>query len=432
MTDRASATPLVPRSHLFRRTPELEPHGNWLSRHRMLGWPDTIITNAVVPWIPRVLLLATGIAVTVSAPGITGWRPYPWVLAVLVITGSWQEFWQRWDMTALWRRLLAFGVQLALATVLILLNPLGCILAFAGYTYAAALFTGWPTLIGTVLTAAAVAIGQAGGWRVVLVFPALYWILVGVNSVIATAFLALDARREEAVAQRDRTLHELLAAQQRNQDLQERLVLRARESGVQQERARLARELHDTVAQGFVAVVAQLEALREDDILTAAAQQRIQHAKTLAREGLGEARRAVNALRPIALDHRTVSAAIQALLGDWSAVHGIRARLQISGEPRATGQDATLVRVAQEALANVARHSGASAVTVTLTFIDDEVLLDISDNGTGFDPRQPTVPGTAGGHGLIGMAERVGLAGGRLEVESEPGAGTVISAAVPG
>ena len=119
-------------------------------------------------------------------------------------------------------------------------------------------------------------------------------------------------------------------------------------------------------------------------------------------------------------------------MAGWSEVNGVPTRRQVSGEPRATEHDAVLIRVAQEALSNVARHAKAGLVAVTLTYLDDEVLLDIRDDGTGFDPVRPRDRGPAGGHGLPGMAERLQLAGGRLAVESEVGGGCVVSAAVPG
>ena len=106
--------------------------------------------------------------------------------------------------------------------------------------------------------------------------------------------------------------------------------------------------------------------------------------------------------------------------------------LTVSGDPRLTAADGDLIRVVQEALSNVARHASAHQVSVSVDYLDVEVLLDIHDDGVGFDPTCTDGPTAAGGHGLPGMAERLRGAAGSLAVESEPGAGCVVSAAVPG
>ena len=103
-----------------------------------------------------------------------------------------------------------------------------------------------------------------------------------------------------------------------------------------------------------------------------------------------------------------------------------------AGTPRPTAADPALLRAVQEALSNAARHSGACRVAVSLDYLEDEVLLDVHDDGAGFHPGDVRRPSATGGHGLPSMAERLRLAGGTLAVESGPGAGCVVSAAVPG
>ena len=136
-------------------------------------------------------------------------------------------------------------------------------------------------------------------------------------------------------------------------------------------------------------------------------------------------------MQPSALDDATLPDAIDRLLNQWSRLHRVHADLTVSGEPRPANADPALIRVTQEALSNAARHSGAHRVTVSIDYLEDQVLLDIHDDGRGFDTSANRTPGLRGGHGLPGMAERIRLAGGSLTVESEPGDGCVVSVAVP-
>ncbi len=112
----------------------------------------------------------------------------------------------------------------------------------------------------------------------------------------------------------------------------------------------------------------------------------------------------------------------------WSVASGVAATATITGAPRPLPAEVevTLLRVAQEALANVRKHARASAVTLTLSFMDDAILLDVQDDGVGFVSRALPHPSGAGGFGLTGMRERVARLGGSLSVESAPGEGTTI------
>lgn len=197
----------------------------------------------------------------------------------------------------------------------------------------------------------------------------------------------------------------------------------ARETGVLEERQRLARELHDTVAQGLISVITQLEGARDGGD-----PRRIDRALDGARDTLRGARRAVQALRPAELDDAELPDALAQVAERWGGETGIVAHLEVTGEAIALHPDAelALIRVAQEALANARRHAEAHEVTLTLSYMDDLVVLDARDDGRGFDPTQ--VPA---GLGLLGMRERLASLGGRVEVESAPGAGTTVVASVP-
>jgi signal transduction histidine kinase len=176
-----------------------------------------------------------------------------------------------------------------------------------------------------------------------------------------TRVIGQSYERRRLIEQLEATRSELAAAE--------------REGGRLAERQRLARDLHDTLAQGFVSIVLQLQAAEET---------------------------------------------------------GMDATATVTGTPRPLSADAevTLLRVTQEALANVARHANAGRVAVTLSYMDGEAALDVRDDGAGFAPAADG-PGPGGGLGLRGMRERVEALGGRLAVESAPGRGTTIAVTVP-
>jgi signal transduction histidine kinase len=193
-------------------------------------------------------------------------------------------------------------------------------------------------------------------------------------------------------------------------------------AGMLAERERLAREIHDTLAQGFTSVVVLLE-LAESDVDTdpAAARRRLVAARDTARQNLAEARSLVAALTPVDLQVAPLPEALGRLADRFDAETGLPARLEVCGDPRplAANQEVVLLRSAQEALANVRKHAGASAVTVTLRFDDLGAVLSVADDGAGFDPAAPTA-----GYGLAGMRRRVEEIGGDLTIHSGPGGTT--------
>lgn len=168
----------------------------------------------------------------------------------------------------------------------------------------------------------------------------------------------------------------------------------AREAGVLDERARMAREIHDTLAQGFTGVIAQPEAARQNP---GQWQRFTGQAQALARENLDEARRSVQALRPEYLEDAHLPEAIAGMSGRWSRTSGVAIGVETTGEPRPMLADleVALFRVAQEALNNVAKHARASRVGLTLSYMDDVVLLDVRDDGVGFEPEARRAGGSA-------------------------------------
>ena len=141
----------------------------------------------------------------------------------------------------------------------------------------------------------------------------------------------------------------------------------------------------------------------------------------------------MQALSPQPLAEAALPEALAEVVGGWSTMSGVRAELITTGQaqPLLPEIETTLLRTAQEALANVAKHAAASRVALTLSYMEDLVSLDVRDDGTGFDPSMPRTDQRGGGFGLAAMRERVHRIAGTLDVESEPGGGTAISACVP-
>jgi PAS domain S-box-containing protein len=204
-----------------------------------------------------------------------------------------------------------------------------------------------------------------------------------------------------------------------------------RQAAILKERARLARDIHDTLAQGFTGVIIQMEAA-DEALLEEDPEQAVRHvrrARELAREGLNEARRSVHALRPQALEKAGFADALRAIINNTAAGTTLRAEFRIDGEARELGPavEEHLLHIGQEALTNAIRHARATKFQARLAFEAAAVRLELRDNGDGFVVQS----GNGAGIGLIGMKERAAQIGGTLTVSSEPGAGTRIATVAP-
>jgi signal transduction histidine kinase len=267
-----------------------------------------------------------------------------------------------------------------------------------------------------------------GGWGSGPAFVTNLLASAGLAALVAV-FISAISRQSE---QRRAALTELAATRAELADA-------SRQAGVVTERERLARELHDTVAQGFISVVTQLESaeqsLESGNAGVGQARTSVRKARETARTSLEELRRSVRALRPDLLESASLTSAVAELVRRWSASSGVAAELRTTGAPVALHPDAelALLRSAQEALSNVGRHSRASRVVVTLSYLEDVVSLDVDDDGVGFVAAADPTAGLRadGGFGLIGMRERLTAVGGSLAIESTPGHGTTIAASVP-
>lgn len=196
-----------------------------------------------------------------------------------------------------------------------------------------------------------------------------------------------------------------------------------------EERERIAREIHDTLAQGLTGIALQIEAalphLTDDP---ERAQERLQRALAVTRDSLEEARRSVLYLRTTPLAGKPLADALVGLGRRFTHETGILVRVSASGRERLPlPVEGELFRIAQEALANIRTHAGAHQVAITLRERDGRAALSIRDDGVGF------VPAAAGDghHGILGMRERARLAGGSLRIRSRPGRGTTVTATVP-
>lgn len=212
---------------------------------------------------------------------------------------------------------------------------------------------------------------------------------------------------------------------------------RLRELAITEERNRMSREIHDTLAQGFMGILMHLRALRGIDDEKAANEHR-QAAETLAQQSLDEARRSVWNLRPARLHGQGLAAALQDELQRLGRQAPLTTELHLPDDRRIIDDlppdsSAALLRIAQEALHNVAKHAKASRVRVTLHVIGGIAELRVEDDGIGFSPAES---GTSDGtrrrtFGILGMRERAQSFGGSVAIESAPGAGTSVHVRLP-
>ncbi len=203
-----------------------------------------------------------------------------------------------------------------------------------------------------------------------------------------------------------------------------------RQAGILEERHRLARDIHDTLTQGFTSIVMLLEATRASLDSDHPGRRHVERALQTARDNLAESRRLVWAMRPASLTDASVPDALQRLANQLGDETDMRVDTVLTGRPQplAQEQETALLRIAQEALTNIRKHAKATEVTLTISYMDDVVVLDIHDNGVGFAPSTQT---SGEGVGLSAMRERVQLLGGTVSVESDPGEGTTIVAHIP-
>lgn len=253
-------------------------------------------------------------------------------------------------------------------------------------------------------------------------------VLVAVTGGTIRALETQTARRKAAMVELQRTHDELERALAQNLQLQGQLQAEARQAGIASERSRLAGEIHDTLAAGLTGVLSQFEALGAELPSDHPLDHRIRSGADLARETLQEARRSVRALRPGALSGTTLPAALAEVIARFEHTYPVPVTWQVTGEQMHLDEavEDVMIRAAQEALTNVGRHAAATTVHLTLSYLGDTVLLDVADNGAGFDNRHIDT-----GHGLGIMRDRVQAVGGTVHLDTTKDAGTTITLSIP-
>jgi GAF domain-containing protein len=215
-----------------------------------------------------------------------------------------------------------------------------------------------------------------------------------------------------------------------------RLYAQSRELATAEERNRLAREIHDTIAQGLTAVTYHLEVadeLLDDAERIAEAREKIHRGLELTRANLEEARRSVLDLRATALQDQTLPEALNRLLTSASHEHGFEGHFRSQGieERLPSHLEAGFYRISQELLSNIGKHAHATQVDMTIRRVNGSVTLTVADDGVGFDMNDIRAPGMTGGFGLVGLRERVALLRGVLHIDSAPDEGTSVRVTVP-
>ncbi len=232
------------------------------------------------------------------------------------------------------------------------------------------------------------------------------------------------------------TFYKLARTNAELKDTQAQLAQSQHEAGVVAERQRIAHEIHDTLAQGLSSIQMLMHAADADldNQNIGQARSRIYLARKTAADNLQEARAMIAALQPRSLEKSSLPKAIERMCNNFASTSGINIAVDVEGPERQLPMkaEAMLLRVAQGAVGNVAKHSHATRARVTITYGEDEVRVDVVDNGQGFDVEAvQNKPAGLGHIGLNAMRRRAEELGGSVVIESRPGAGAAVSVSMP-
>ena len=251
--------------------------------------------------------------------------------------------------------------------------------------------------------------------------------IVAPDGTIIGAFYLTEKEQSDAFDAEDQELIELLAAHASIAITNARLYEQSRELSILSERNRLALELHDVVSQKLFSVMLTAEAAATQiDQDPAAARAQLKRLRELTKEALDELRSLILGLRPPELERDGLEGTLRKEVEMVARTHGIDVRLEIEPgfNPDAGERELALLRIAHEALHNAIRHARADRVVVRLGSINDNPVVEVTDDGIGFDPDAPDVRSR---HlGLTSMEERASELDGRLRIESSPGRGTTV------
>lgn len=347
-------------------------------------------------------------------------------LVVLYVAGVLvQRWWPNRNWALVW-----LAAVTALWAVLLLHHPDFSWVAFPLFFLHLHLLRGLHALLAVAVITAAVVLAQTWHAQQVSVSAILGPVLGAVCAVVlAVGYAALYAESEH----RRHLIEDLTRTQQE-------LAHSQHTAGVLAERERLAREIHDTLAQGLSSIVLLLRSAERQHPPTGTAEVDeeagpVHEARRAAEDNLAEARRFVRDLIPPDLESDTLAEALERLCARTGRDVGLQCRFHRVGETLALGRshEIALLRAAQSSLANVRAHAQASNVVITLGFLDTEVTLDIVDDGIGFDPPVLVARGEEDttGYGLSALRSRIAALGGELAVESTRGTGTAVAVRLP-
>ena len=251
-----------------------------------------------------------------------------------------------------------------------------------------------------------------------------------VSALVTVAIFYAFTRLHEINTERTALIRELM-------ETREQLAETERAAGVAGERQRIAHEIHDTLAQGLSSIQMLLHAANRDldgDINVVKARERIGLARQTAADNLQEARAMIAALQPAALSQTSLVGALDRMAQGFAAAADLNIEVEADGEVTQLPMklEAVLLRIAQGAVGNVAKHAQATRARITVSYSDDAVRVDIVDNGVGFDVKAvESRPAGLGHIGLAAMKRRAEEVSGEVVIESSPGNGTAVSVSVP-
>jgi len=391
--------------------PNLGSWDTWMDRFFVWSAYVGLVISAAIALIGRWDVTTAGLAGLATL----------WTWAALSRAGRPTEL-SQWALRVYLVGFFAFGMALMFR------SPVFLIYGISGFYHAALLRPWWTSFVGVTATSlvvhATIVINdrRLSAWFI-------YAGIVAIQTVAVWIGLYGGAKLTDVAEGRKRTVQQLEETIAENVGLHAQLVAQAREAGVLDERQRMAREIHDTIAQGLTGVITQIEAAEQSWSDESELRRHLDLALGIARDSLEEARRSVQAIRPGPLHRSRLPDAIAEVAARWSDANDIEVEVHTTGEPQALHPDVevTLLRATQEALANAAKHAEATRVAVTLSFLGGAVALDVRDDGVGFAVDKPT----ADGHfGFAAMRQRVEDANGVMEVESAPGEGTAIAVTI--
>ena len=389
------------------------------------GWVDSFFV-----WIPYVTLAVSLALAQLGTSDLSG-RLAGGVLVVIAAAWTWLTFTRRGSPARMAQGMLQVYLIgfVVLATVLMFRSPVYLVYAITGFFHAS-LLRPWSLAFLGIGVSGLIVHSHIVITEGTTVTWAIYLGVVAIQTIAVAAGLYGGQKISEIAEERRETLERLESAIEENAGLHAQLMAQAHEAGIQDERQRMAREIHDTIAQGLTGVITQLEAVHQSWSDESEVRRRLESASELARESLTEARRSVQGIRPTPLDESRLPGALDGVASRWSKTTGVPVQVRTTGDRRPLHPEVevTLLRAAQEALANIAKHAGASRVGVTLSFMDGSVTLDARDDGVGFDPDKAS---RTESFGLAAMRQRVEHAGGVLHIESAQGEGTAVSVRVP-